>query len=75
MFFGTSCQLTRAAGTVGLPVGVGRAVAESLCGAGPDDAGAGVDPFRVDPSLWVFLEISAINEGKTDGPNRNGIQT
>jgi len=45
---------------------LGLAVAESICGAGPDDAGAGVDPFEVDPSLCVFREIWTRTEGQTD---------
>jgi len=43
---------------------LGLAVAESICGAGPDDAGAGVDPFEVDPSLCVFREIWTRTEGR-----------
>ena len=62
---------------VGVAGGVGSGFAESLFWADPAEAGAGVDAFEVDPSLYVFgkswatqgrefeIDASEVNLGKS----------
>ena len=59
---GLHARLDPRGGNVGVAGGVGSGFAESLFGADPAEAGAGVDAFEVAPSLCVFGKIWA-----TDG--------
>ena len=62
VFGGTSCPLRPTRRERWVAGGVGSGFAESLFGADPAEAGAGVDAFEFAPSLCVFGKIWA-----TDG--------